>query len=433
MPQVQPRFLDSFDSVRTQQAPILTDAQLKLHLLLGETVRISQTQAFDSAALLRYGGEAEFLDLIRKGAIEIVMQSHFASPWEAFASKVKDETFHLSAWPEFEEVGRPKAEGQPSKGQHIFTRAEASTLIEEASRRKKVPWDLPPELERRWRSLLEISRACEEARTWRRPTEARTVTHQLGDRIHAASLHHTSQQHLVPHLKTLAACGAASPLQRNDRSLYHRHVQAIHHSVDAGIRRSLHSIIDMLYNQVISESLSADAELTTHADDAREVVKGYDSKASILIGDGEADDLEALTWPLLLHLREILHDEELSIEKKKALFRERCVLSPFKLEDEQGWAFRFVPKFADAGADLALGKVVTFIVNGLMPGALTTAGSIMMSLATSVSASLFLRVGEQVEEQIDRHRLHARERSIVARLDKGLEQVESLHRRPASP
>ena len=180
----------------------------------------------------------------------------------------------------------------------------------------------------------------------------------------------------------------------------------------------------MLYNQVISESLDSAAELTTHADDAKEIVERQDSQGSILVGDGDAEDLEGLTWKLLLHLREIFDDDELSYEKKKALFRERCVLDPFKLEGEQGWAFRLVPKFADAGADLAIGNVVTFIVNGLMPGALTTAGSIMMSLATSVSASMFLRAGEQVEERLDKHRLHQRERSIVALLDNKLEKKE---------
>ena len=61
---LQARFLDSFDSVRKHQAPTLTDGQIKLHLLLGETLRISQTQAFDSSAILQYGGEAEFLQLI---------------------------------------------------------------------------------------------------------------------------------------------------------------------------------------------------------------------------------------------------------------------------------------------------------------------------------------------------------------------------------
>jgi hypothetical protein len=423
-PGTQPRFLDSFDSVRKHQAPTLTDGQIKLHLLLGETLRISQTQAFDSAAILSYGAEAEFLQLIRHGAVEIVMQPSFASPWDAFASKVKDTGFHLSAWPEFEEVGRDPQTDPSPKRDHLFSRTEATALVEEATRRKKVPWDLPHDLDRRWRSLMEISRAHEEARTWRSLPAAHGVTISLGDRIQAAAERHTSQPHLHPYLKQLSATGLAQPHHRNDRSLYHRQVQT-DPTIDPGIRRSLHSIIDMFYNQVIAESLQSAAELTTHAHDAKEVIEQqHQSPAggSILVGDSEAGSLEGLTWPLLLELREIFDDQELTREKKAALFRERCVIDAVRFEDKSGWAFKILPRFTGAGLDVAISHALTLVVNGLVPGGLTTAGSIIMDMATNVSSAFYLKTSERIENRIQDHRRHAQERNIVALLEERLDR-----------
>ncbi len=72
------------DSLLTDQDRIRNTADLMLRIICGETLRVSQTQAFDSGQLLRYAENDSFHNLITEGIIEVVMREGVADPMHAF-------------------------------------------------------------------------------------------------------------------------------------------------------------------------------------------------------------------------------------------------------------------------------------------------------------------------------------------------------------
>ena len=401
------RYLDCLDTVRNEledAARIRNGGELMFRILSGETVRLSQTQAFDSGQILTCAARPGFRELIASGAIQIVMRNDGANPLAAFLSGLNNDEFHLSAWPEIENPGI-----QPAHGNEVLPRADAKQVFAEAIEHGGSPSGLPASLHQRWKSLVALNHACLESSRRGHPSPlAGAAAIGLRTQLESAK----AKSHQFGYLRDPFTTMLDS-VSGEARSAYHRF---IHRDLDAdaATKATLHSVVNMLYNRVVASSLASRADLTTPFYDAREVVSAIQpehAEGSIEIETESPHKLEGLTWDTLVELRSIQQDDALTVEAKARQITERSILAVEELAAPiEAWSFHILPVSAAVGVEAAVGAGLGFLFERFMPGS-----SPFFIEAVGAALNEFgLKPVERIRRKMEERWKHERQRELIA-------------------
>jgi hypothetical protein len=418
------RYLDSIDTVRSRWGsafPHLAKSEIILALLLGETVRISQTQAFDSLQILDFAEDPSFRELIREGFIEVLPfvareGDSPQSPLQAFTDRLTNPLFHLSGW-----KGIPtalNADGAAEAPEH-----KARLQILEDAKRDRFS---DPETERMW-SNLERLNAAHLDRLGRvrdagaAPPVARPAAFTLRSRLEDC---HKSA-HKLPYLQE-ALWWLLSNVKGNDRSLYH---VAINRSeIDSGVQLSLHSVVNLGYNEVVANSLRADAALTTLHHDAEEVIREAGIKSTtvtaIEASDGRLAKFNPVTWDIVLKwLPVIARAAPEKRAEKRAEAAQDIGMQIAADQSKKNLIFRLVPASAGKGVHKAGEQLGEYLISVALPGGSLIAKPLMKLVSTVVSFGAE-KVEKKTEEALLSHMAGGEIRNIHGILRRGFPDLE---------
>lgn len=293
------RYLDSVDTVRSHWGsafPHLAKSEMILALLMGEKVRISQTQAFDSLQILDFAEDPDFRELIREGFIEILPfviseTDTPRSPMETFKDKLANPAFHFSAWLSIPAVTASDGAGKSPEHQRRLE------IIEDA-KKDKFP---DPGTERMWANLARLETAYQDRQARLKssgavPALARPAAFSLRSRLQQCHEKAGSLPYLQEALGWLL-----QQANGNDRSVYHLAINRC--DLKSEVKLSLHSVVNLAYNEVIAGSLQSTAALTTVHHDAEELLRsagtGRSSLSTIEASDARLVKLQPVTWSSL--------------------------------------------------------------------------------------------------------------------------------------
>ncbi len=391
-------FPDCLDSVRntaSDEASLLTAAQVKLQLMLGYSLKLSQTQAFDSVHLLSYAADPVFLELVRNGAVHITLGEGMPGPMEAFLSKVGSPAFHFSAWTELPRPSLPEAGRDAAK---LTLSAERSAMLrvmrERYAKRKALPEDYPATLQSRWRLLLKLDMAYLQANAvqpFHRWRPAQNLGRKLSEEIAAVLPFCREDESVFQGLLSL------QKLSSSDRSVHRLYVD--HHycndrspAYDQETGDALHALVDMLYNEVVAHSIGAAAALSTPVSRALDIMARREQALAVsaastaaeqqgaalfqlLPGARFSERLEPLTWSALYEMREVMADTSQSQDYKLDMLRNFCTLTVAEVQDaagNAGIALQFLPALADTIGGQAASQGVSLLLHGAPDGGLVS-------------------------------------------------------------
>lgn len=433
---------DCLDTVRTDvsaETSSLTLAQIKFHLLIGETPCLSQSQSFDSVHLLAYAEDASFRDLVHHGEVVLCLEKGASGPVESFLAKLADPGFHLSAWPEIE-------------GADAATRDALTAEMREAFRDDSEYLNTDfPELEQRWAALHALNHAyrnapAEQPRLYWDPHEMRTDAVTLSRALEQVSA--VAEGHPLQ-----ADIAALAALRSNRRSEHHRFIDR-KMVCEPEDREALHDIVNMRYNAIVAGSLHAAQSLSSYslpALDLMDAMDGSDSDAPRR-NDGssqkEREVAEPLTWATLLKIRKVFRSGRLSLEQKMDRLRDMSVLGAGEAvaaNGERQMALKMIPgAFAVTMAPIAThvlsyalgGPDAAALAQGLMTEAQKQAGVETVLRFTGVDfldrklnsaavrkildARVLVQPEEWLREKMRRHYEHGAQARLLSLLERGM-------------
>lgn len=293
------RYLDSVDTVRSRWGsafPHLAKSEMILALLMGEKVRISQTQSFDSLQILDFAEDPSFRELIREGFLEILPfvsreGDTPLSPMQAFHDRLAKPAFHFSAWSSIPTAtASDSADKSPEHEQRL-------AILEDAKRDRFSD----SETERMWANLERLDTAYHDGlarlkRSGTAPALARPAAFSLRSRLEQC--HQGS--HGLPYLQE-ALGWLLQAVSGNDRSIYHVAINRC--DLGSEVKLSIHSVVNLAYNEVIAGSLQSTAALTTVHHDAEEVIRSASRDprqvSTIEASDARLVKLQPVTWSAL--------------------------------------------------------------------------------------------------------------------------------------
>jgi hypothetical protein len=330
------RFLDSIDTVRDLshgRLAHISTGQMMLHLLDGQTLRISEPQAFDSIFLLDHAQEKAFRKLIVRGKIQIVLQKGTTDLIAAFRKRLLLGTegsapfFKFSAW---------KTLASGHQAAHLESRKHAMAWVEDAEKRRgSLPAGADTEFRAQWTKLWDLHQALREGRQkWKRVSaEAQLPEYPMSGNAS------TSLSALLQHARTAIAMLCPEYLSAFDQMMAHGKLEqggysnsrSPYHAFLTGEGLAscraeelevLESILNMAYNLVVGESLGSVADLTTERPAAQSVMHEIcpnDVSVRLEAQPPKASGLAELSWDTLLEVVRELDKQPSPAERTKEL------------------------------------------------------------------------------------------------------------------
>jgi hypothetical protein len=301
---MKPIFLDTFDTVdyKPASSPYVA-ANLQLQLLFGRRVVLSQTQAFDNRHFLNFlatSPNVKFLHhFIRGGRLYCHRLQGRTSLPALLAQKVADPEFHLSGWPEVEDLTQKQ-------------RADAAKLFTEAARDREAKLGLGSEADLRMSTLHDLDRSLQEARNARKvpPTSHLSAAPALSACLRDEALGASTSGELRADILALLADPGG-----NSRSSYHRAIKASHWPPSR--KKNAHDLVNACYNTVVATSVGAESSLTVRSKSAQDALRAEHSIDSSWVATrAEASTLRGLGWDDLWKCHAALINRELSEEEK---------------------------------------------------------------------------------------------------------------------
>lgn len=327
----------------------LATALLILYLLRGRTPLISQTQAFDSPALLATATadstSAYLRWLVTRGHIRVAL---FNRPTllDAFVAALDNPSFVFLSWPEL---------NSPNP---VVDRAELKHAVRHWQRRSGLPDGLQARLE----ALVSLDRAVSKTRHRSSATLPRV---KLSTRITAACHASEKDSPLGQVLQRLSA------LNSNEWSRHSNELGDMNLPND--LRAAALTILDSCYDMVVGDSLRADEKIIrTSEKDAVDVVHRI-SRGSILyegrvsLDTPDVQTLERVGWREVTEFMK--RAEELSMTERERLAEALHLL--VRVASEEGESFLgFAPQVDGLWQGLGWGGL-----GGGVAAALTIAGA----------------------------------------------------------
>jgi|GEM_PF-4004223 len=420
------RYLDSLDTLRGHwSAPYqhLAKSELIQWLLLGNIIRLSQTQAFDSYQVLEFADDTDFLELIREGYIEILPflgnpGDEPKSPRQVFLEKVKDFRFHFTGW----EIPTPPLIGADKQPDYNSNEAkERKGLLDEFERESFSS----RQYELLYSRLDRIDRAYCECRS-RNEKAGRENPYAIRSEFDLRMVLERCYQvsHKFPHLEEPlkwllhATRGTA-------RSEYH---QVIRHSdIKSHIRLSLFSLVDLAYNKVIGNSVGSMTELTTREHDAQELLCESTPEEELVqrieVSDSDSNKYTAVSWK---NLRNCLTGLKRCSEKHRA---ERMLEYANDIgmeiamdESKRNIGFRIATQLTSVGAKKGMTAATTMLISLMHPlaGPFLT---IAQRIGEKVVSSSAKQAGNAMEHLLSNAITRSRSEEVLGLLKKGFEHI----------
>jgi hypothetical protein len=310
--------IDSVHPIETLERSAFTEGQLKLALLAGLQVRLSQTQAFDSAYILRFACDDAFLSLIRSGAIEILLLEPEKGLLGAFIDKASNPKFELRNW-----ITRQAREMKAARlGVERQRLAPALQHAAQSGRLSQTAAEIFSIED--WESLCRLDAAVRESRLHRPQLPLpRTLASSSGFRANLEALaaaETTAATSSLHESLTLLLLG----VRGDSRSPY---VRFIDEQSPAADRPQLHRLVNLAYNRVVAHSLEAPAEFTTAAPQPH-LSEHHDSSTVVACHFGPASPLtRGLSWETVHFLRSTADNPAISANAKLQHYRDQQILS----------------------------------------------------------------------------------------------------------
>ncbi|HEY3704267.1 MAG TPA: hypothetical protein VGL22_04350 [Terracidiphilus sp.] len=423
------RYLDSVDTVRSRWGsafPHLAKSEMILALLLGETVRISQTQAIDSLQILDFAEDPSFRELIREGFIEILpfvlrAEDTPRSPLGAFIDRLANPSFHFSSW---QGIPTPPKTKETSQSQEYKRRLE---ILEDAKKGRFHD----SEQERMWTNLDRLDAAYNDRTARVRSAGgacpiAGPAAFTLRSRLEACC----RNAHHLPYLQESLAW-LLSVVNGNDRSSYHGNINLS--DIDSAVKLSLHSVVNLAYNEVIAGSLQADAALTTLHHDAEEVIRSAGmqsaSVSAIEASDARLTRLHPVSWSSVLKWLRVIRRAAPESRAERIVEAAEDIGMQIAADDsKKNLIFRLVPASAGAGVHQAGEAIGEYLLSITLPGGALIARPVMKIVSTVASSFGAEKVEKRLEETLLSHVAGGEIRNIHGLLTRGFLDLEGQAR-----
>jgi hypothetical protein len=360
------RFLQKLDTEDYQPAEAArVAAELHIGLILGHTVQLSQTQAFDSGHFLEFSKSEHFRSLLREGHLRVCLlkaevPSRPLCRLLADKAKVADEEagtyFHLSGWPEIPAIPPPEADDSQRK-ELVARRNEIAARLREMAEdprtAKEHESSLDATLLERWHTLRDLDSALAH-RFLPMPTHGAPppLTKVLQSAVTACIADPTQKRFLQK----------ITDLCQGNRTQYREAILG-DTFLTAEEKTRAREFVNLEYNRTVANSLAARANFFTHDNDLFRVEGEGVTQQSVQKVAANPDRLSGITWDVLAGIVGILHSDA-TIEAKIIQLEERNIIAARQMtEHHKGIMLELAP-YVGSAADILINEKAPDIVLG---------------------------------------------------------------------